>query len=170
MGDQDSARAAALGQVSAALATLELAAIRHRHALRRALHAGEEELSALLHLARQGPAEQRELAALSGLSRSGAGAMLQRLEEQGHVRRWTDRDDRRLRLAELTPAGRAALSQASAAWETAVAAALETSSVDAIERMAAVLTEIATTAEPSLIEPEAETDVEPGDPIWRHWA
>ena len=164
----DAERTAALGQMSAALATLELAAIRHRRRLRQALHVGDEELSALLYLAGRGPVEQRTLGALSGLSRSGAGAMIQRLEEQGHVRRWTDEQDRRLRLAELTPAGRAALDQASARWHSAIAGALDALPAEAIDGFAAVLMEIATTAEPSLLgsEPGPET----GDPIWRTWA
>jgi len=164
----DAGRTAALGQMSAALATLELAAIRHRRHLRQALHVGDEELSALLYLARSGPVEQRALGALSGLSRSGAGAMIQRLEDQGHVRRWTDTEDRRLRLAELTPAGRAALDQASAGWHAAIAGATDALSPEAIDSFAAALTEIATTAEPTLTLAEPEFD--DSDPIWRRWA
>lgn len=164
----DAQRTAALGRVSAALATLELAAIRHRRHLRQALHVGDEELSALLYLAGRGPVEQRTLGALSGLSRSGAGAMMQRLEDQGHVRRWTDAQDRRLRLAELTPAGRAALDQASAGWHAAIATALSPLPVDAIDGFAATLTDIAGTAEPTLT--HADPAPEGTDPIWRRWA
>lgn len=164
----DAERTAALGHVSAALATLELAAIRHRQQLRDALQVGDEELSALLYLARRGPLEQRALGALSGLSRSGAGAMMQRLEDQGHVRRWTDGHDRRLRLAELTPAGRAALDQASAQWHGAIAVALDPLETGAIEQFATFLVEIATTADPSLAGSAPGPEVV--DPIWRHWA
>jgi len=164
----DVERTAALSQISAALATLELAAIRHRHRLRQALNVGDEELSALLYLAGRGPVEQRTLGALSGLSRSGAGAMIQRLEDQGHVRRWTDAQDRRLRLAELTPAGRAALDQASAGWHTAIATALAPQPIDTIEAFATALAEIATAAEPTLT--LAEPVPEGADPIWRRWA
>jgi uncharacterized membrane protein len=65
-------------QVRRSLAALELAAIRHRRDVRRQLRVGEEELSALLYLAHHGGALQHELARVTSLSRSGAGAMLQR--------------------------------------------------------------------------------------------
>src|SRR5919107_2034407 len=94
-------------EVRQALAALELAAIRHRRAVRRRMRVGDEELSALLYLAHHGSVLQRDLGRMTSLSRSGAGAMLQRLEERGYVRRRTDRADRRLRLVELSAEGQA---------------------------------------------------------------
>src|SRR4051794_32457808 len=93
-------------QVRRSLAALELAAIRHRRDVRRRLGVGDEELSALLYLAYHGGVMQHQLAEITSLSRSGAGAMLQRLEERGYVQRRADPADRRLRMVELSPAGR----------------------------------------------------------------
>ncbi|WP_053226452.1 MarR family winged helix-turn-helix transcriptional regulator [Solirubrobacter soli] len=95
--------------VQRALAALELAAIEHLRRMRQRLRVGDEELSALLHLAHHGAVPQGRLAAVTGLSRSGAGTLVQRLEEQGYVERQTDPADRRLRLVGLSAGGRNAL-------------------------------------------------------------
>ena len=102
-----------------ALAALELGTIRRRHGARRALRIGEEELSALLYLAHHGGVTQQRLADATALSRSGAGAMIQRLEERDLVVRSTDATDRRLRLVDLSPGGRARLEQAYGLYDDA---------------------------------------------------
>jgi DNA-binding MarR family transcriptional regulator len=88
------------------LAGLESAAIRHRRDVRRQLCVGEEELSTLLFLDQHGQVAQHEVARVASLSRTGAGVMLQRLEERGYVRRCTKPTDRRVRFVELSSAGR----------------------------------------------------------------
>ena|ERR1700752_2196742 len=64
------------------------------------------ELAALLYLAHHGSVPQRRLAEITALSRSGAGAMIQRLEQDGLVERRSDPADRRLRFVELSAEGR----------------------------------------------------------------
>jgi DNA-binding MarR family transcriptional regulator len=81
-----------------------LAVLRRSSVVRSRLNVGEEELVALLFLAECGGAPQRRLAELAGLSPSGAGALVARLEEDGLVERRG-----RERLVELSEAGRARL-------------------------------------------------------------
>jgi DNA-binding MarR family transcriptional regulator len=134
------------------LAALELAGIRHRRTVRKALRIGEEDLAALLFLTQHGPATQGRLASATALSRSGAGALVTRLEDRGYVARATDPGDRRLRVVSLTPAARALLDEAYAGI-----AARD----DDLRRLLAAIPD---TNAPTEQEPKA------AEPIWRHWA
>ncbi len=157
--------------VRRALAALELAGIRHRRSVRLALRTGEEELAALLHLAHHGAVTQRRLAEVTSLSRSGAGAMAQRLEERGYVERSTDATDRRLRLVTLSPAGRKLLSEAYDSIEAAADRVLAGWNEDQLETLARLLTELADaggeTATPD--DPPVAALTSSGEPIWRRW-
>jgi DNA-binding MarR family transcriptional regulator len=153
--------------VRRALAALELAAVRHRSRARRRLGVGDDELSALLHLAHHGGLPQGRLAQLTTLSRSGAGAMVQRLEHHGLVQRRADPGDRRRRLVELTPDGRERVCRAYGELDAAARALLSGRSqaeLDALARLCAGLSRAAETtiAEPP---PPAPSAV----PIWRRW-
>ncbi|MDA0184353.1 MarR family transcriptional regulator [Solirubrobacter phytolaccae] len=153
-------RAVAITSLQSALAALELAGMQRRGELRRRLRVGDEELTALLHLAHHERLAQRRLGELTGLSRSGAGAMIQRLEEHGYVRRWADPEDRRLRWIELTPAGREALDGASPVT-------LDDLTTEDLVAAGRVLDQLV--GEP-VSAPEAD-DIAPADgvPVWRHW-
>lgn len=152
------------------LAGLELALTGHRRDVRRRLRVSDEELTVLLHLAHHGGARQPRLAALTGLSRSGTGALVQRLEQARLVERRTDPDDRRLRRVELTGTGRAQLEGAKRGVNDAIGRLAETH--DALTTVERVLDDLAgeldaLTAEPRT--PAAAHDAEL-DPVWRRWA
>jgi DNA-binding MarR family transcriptional regulator len=159
-------------RVRRSVAALELAALHHRREVRRRLRVGDEELSALLHLAHHGGVMQQQLAAATSLSRSGAGAMLQRLEERGYVQRRTDTSDRRLRLVELSPAGREAIDRAYGAFARALDRALREEAEADVTVLARLLDEVGSAIAPA--EPRTDgagTSPEaPGEPIWRHWS
>jgi DNA-binding MarR family transcriptional regulator len=158
-------------QVRHALAALELAAIRHRRGVRRRLHVGDEELSALLYLAHHGPVLQRHLAHVTSLSRSGAGAMVQRLEEHGYVQRRTDPADRRLRLVELSPTGRALVDREYGEFTTLVERLLAEQHPEQVAALGQFLTGLATVAQPADDGGRLSAVAGPGagDPIWRDW-
>lgn len=147
-----------VNEVTRALAALELAAIQHRRAMRKRLRVGEEELSVLLYLAHHGAVPQGRLADVTGLSRSGAGAMVQRLEDQGYVERRTDSADRRLRVVELSIAGRSVIERD--AFEERIERLLADCDPDVVGRFIAGLAE-----EPAQTSPDTDAD----DPIWRAW-
>jgi len=153
-------------RVRRALAALELAAIRHRRDVRRRLRVGDEELSALLYLAYHGGVAQRRLAEVTSLSRSGAGAMIQRLEERGYVQRRTDAADRRLRLVELSPAGREQVEHAYGELTAAAGRLLADRAPAELEALARLLDALAGAAPPALA---VEAHSSAGDPIWRRW-
>lgn len=162
-------RRTALHGLHAALAALELARLGHRRELRGQLQLSDEEVSALLYVERHPGVTQRRLGTVTGLSRSGAGAMLQRLEDRGYVRRSTDAHDRRLRLIELTEDGQAVLDRASSGWHGAVDAALTGATIEEIDTFTRALTEIAGSANGGR-EPAGIADAESGgEPVWRHW-
>jgi DNA-binding MarR family transcriptional regulator len=159
-----------VARVRQALAALELAGLQHRRTVRQHLRVGEEELSALLHLAYHGPVTQGRLGEASGLSRSGAGAMVQRLEEHGYVQRSTDPHDRRLRLVVLSDAGREALDTAYADLRRATDTLLEASAPEHLETLARVVRGLAEASGPGPA--DAVEPVAPGDgllPAWRQW-
>ena len=61
----------------------------------------------LVHLERQGPCSQRELADLLHIRPASAGELLNRLEAKGWIDRRPSPRDKRVRLVELTSAGKA---------------------------------------------------------------
>ena len=154
------------------LAGLELALTAHRREARRRLRVSDEELTVLLHLAQHGGARQPRLAALTGLSRSGTGALVQRLEQARLVERRTDPDDRRLRRVELTGAGRNRLSDATRGLQAAVArlaGARDPAALAATERL---LDELSAELDALGAEPRAAAAAHDAelDPVWRRWA
>jgi MarR family transcriptional regulator, lower aerobic nicotinate degradation pathway regulator len=160
-------------QVRRSMAALELASIRHRSEVRRRLRVGEEELSALLYLAHHGGVMQHELTRVTSLSRSGTGAMLQRLEERGYLTRRTDPADRRLRFVELSASGREQVDQAYREFTGALDRVLAEDDPAGIAAVARVLEELADAVAPADRRPaepaEGAGEVET-EPIWRHWA
>ena len=68
-----------LSAAGRSLARLELAGIRHRNTVRARLGLGDDELTTLLYLLEHPRLTQRQLVAVSTLSRSGVGAMVSRL-------------------------------------------------------------------------------------------
>ena len=159
-------------QVRQALSALELAAVRYRGRVRRRLNVSDDELSVLLYLAHHGGVPQRQLGELTMLSRSGAGAMIQRLEQDGFVERHTHPDDRRLRLVELSPAGHTRLRDAYADFDAVTEAHLAGHAPDELTAFADLLRELASATQVQLGDPDPATAVPSGtgDPIWRHWA
>jgi DNA-binding MarR family transcriptional regulator len=162
-----------VAQVRRALAGLELAALRHRSAVKRVLGVGDEELCALLHLVHHGGASQRELAELTTLSRSGTGAMVQRLEHHGLVQRRPQPGDRRTRVVELSPAGRERMQHAYRELDAALAAALphvSDADLEALTRLLDGLRHAAEHARAGLRgAAPAPPPAPPGEPIWRRW-
>lgn len=167
----DPAMSDGVANVRRALAGLELAALRHRGAVRRVLGVGDEELCALLHLVHHGGASQRELAELTTLSRSGTGAMVQRLEQHGLVQRRPQPGDRRTRVVELSPAGRERMRRAYRELDAALAAALpEDADLEALTRLLDGLRHAAGQAQAELRDASpAPSPPPPGEPIWRRW-
>ena len=160
-------------KVHCSLAALELAAVRHRGGVRRRLNVGDEELTALLFLAHHGGVPQRRLAEITTLSRSGAGAMIQRLEQDGFVERRADPDDRRLRLVELSPAGRDRMDGAYRDLTDATEQALAGRSPAELDLLADLLEGLVRAADASAGEGAADPPLAAAfesDPIWRHWS
>ena len=159
-------------KVQRSLAAFELAAVGYRGRVRRQLNVGDEELTALLYLAHHGGVPQRRLAEITTLSRSGAGAMIQRLEQDGFIERRTHPSDRRLRLVELSTAGRARVHDAYRDLTDATERLLADSPEADLEPLARLLDGLAGAAHAA----NGENDEDPlsppaeGDPIWRHWA
>jgi DNA-binding MarR family transcriptional regulator len=151
-----------------ALAGLELAALRHHRVVRARLNIGEEELAALLYLARHDGVPQRRLPEITNLSRSGAGAMIQRLEQDGFVERRSDPTDRRLRFVELSAAGRERLRDAYRELGEAVERALADGAPGGLELLAGLLDGLADAVDEHGAHDAALAA--PHDPIWRRWA
>jgi DNA-binding MarR family transcriptional regulator len=159
-------------KVQRSLAALELASVRHRGGVRRRLNVGDEELTALLYLAHHGGVPQRRLAEITTLSRSGAGAMIQRLEQDGFVERSTHPSDRRLRLVELSPAGLDRVNAAYRDLTEATGRLLTDSPAAELDVLARLLDELARAAQATHGEDDANPLSPPpdGEPIWRRWA
>jgi DNA-binding MarR family transcriptional regulator len=153
--------------VLASLRRWELAAHRRRTAVSRELGLSDDELLVLLHLAERGGATHAQLAAFVGLSRSGAGAMIQRLEEAGVVERRQAATDKRVRVVDLTARARRQLDAAYAEQEAAVEHALATRAPEERAVVAAVLGALADAAEPV---PADELATAPATPPWRRWS
>lgn len=157
-------------RVRHALAALELAGIQNRRRVRLRLRVGEEELSALLYLAHHGGVTQRRLADVTSLSRSGAGSMIQRLEERGYVHRSPDTVDKRLRLVELSPAGRDALADAYRDLHAAASELLRDAAEPELDELARILRGLANAARsPHGVAAEPTPLPSDGEPIWRRW-
>jgi DNA-binding MarR family transcriptional regulator len=155
--------------VRRALAALELAAVRHRSGARRRLGVGDDELSALLYLAHHGGVPQGRLAELTTLSRSGTGAMVQRLEHHGLVLRRADPGDRRRRVVELSPTGRERVQCAYGELDAAARRLLAGRPDAELEALARLLEGLRRAAE-ATVAPVAPPAAAPdGDPIWRRW-
>jgi DNA-binding MarR family transcriptional regulator len=162
MSDPDTSPA----RLQRSLAGLELALTGHRREVRRRLRVSDEELTVLLHLAHDGGARQPRLAALTGLSRSGTGALVQRLEQAGLVERRTDPSDRRLRRVELTRGGSASLARARGGLDAAIERVREADPLaDALDELTAAIDALA--GEPPAARSAHEARL---DPVWRRWA
>jgi DNA-binding MarR family transcriptional regulator len=155
--------------VRRSLAALELAAVRHRSGVRRRLGVGDDELSALLYLAHHGGVPQGRLAELTTLSRSGTGAMVQRLEHHGLVQRRADPGDRRRRVVELSPAGQERVQRAYGELDAAVRRLLAGRPDAELAALARVLDGLRRAAETTVTEVAAAAAPPAGEPIWRRW-
>lgn len=104
MFDREASDPAAFGRCTRELLhRRELAMTRHRAALARTLGVSEREMLAISHLAQHGALPPAGLAGLLGLSSGGATALVQRMEEAGHVLRENNPADRRSVLIRLSP-------------------------------------------------------------------
>jgi DNA-binding MarR family transcriptional regulator len=81
----------------------DVAVARHRSALARTLGITDVEMQALVHLAEQRALSPSALGVLLHLSSGGATALVQRLEQAGHVTRKPHPTDRRSTLIQLSP-------------------------------------------------------------------
>ena len=166
--DDDSPRAAEPAR--RALARFELAAIRRRNAMRTRLGLGDDELTTLLYLSEHERLAQRELVAISTLTRSGVGAMVQRLEEAGLVERVPDPSDRRVRLLQLTGRGRQRLRRARGASDDARERVLAARPDAELEVLAAVLDAVAEATERDADASGERSAAAPStDADWRRW-
>lgn len=129
------------------LARFELAAIRRRNVVRARLGLGDDELTTLLYLREHAQVTQRELIAISSLTRSGVGAMVSRLEDMGLIERLPDPDDRRVRLLELSARGRRRLRDACGACDDEVARLLAGRPQEELESLSRLLTAVAETTQ-----------------------
>jgi DNA-binding MarR family transcriptional regulator len=150
-----------------ALARFELAAIRRRNVVRARLGLGDDELTTLLYLLEHPRLTQRELVAISTLTRSGVGAMVQRLEDAGLIERVPDPADRRVRLLQLSARGSRRLREACGACDDAVERVLATRPEDELRALGRLLTAVA-----DATEGHAAEDAQP--PVsatrdWRRW-
>jgi DNA-binding MarR family transcriptional regulator len=155
--------------VLASLRRWELAAHRRRAAVSRELGISDDELLLLLQLAEHDGATQAQLAAFVGLSRSGAGAMIQRLEAAGVVERRPAASDRRLRLVDLTARARRQLAAAFAEQEAAAERVLARCPPEERRAVSWVLGALADASELALAPAEEAAPDAAGSP-WRLWA
>jgi DNA-binding MarR family transcriptional regulator len=154
-----------------ALAALELAAVRHRASVRRRLGVGDEELIALLYLAHHGGVPQGRLADVTTLSRSGTGALIQRLEHRRLVQRRAYPGDRRRRVVELSPIGRERIHKAYCELDATARALLADRPLDELEALGRLLDGLRRAAEEAAAESPVEVapPAAAGEPIWRRW-
>lgn len=82
----------------------DLAAARYRAAMSRQLGLGDSEMLAVAHLAQRGQLTPSELGVLLDLSSGGVSALVQRLEDAGHVTREPHPRDGRSNVVRLAPA------------------------------------------------------------------
>jgi DNA-binding MarR family transcriptional regulator len=81
----------------------ELAAARHRAAVGRAINVNDREILLIAYLAQRGAMAPAEVGSLLNLSSAGVTAMVQRLEDAGHLVRAEHPGDRRSILISLSP-------------------------------------------------------------------
>ncbi|HWK28570.1 MAG TPA: MarR family transcriptional regulator [Solirubrobacter sp.] len=81
----------------------DLAATRYRAAVSRQLGLGDSEMLAVAHLAQRGRLTPGELGHLLDLSSGGVSALVQRLEEHGHIVREPHPTDGRSNVVRLSP-------------------------------------------------------------------
>ena len=157
--------------VRRSLAALELAASRFRHRIRGRLNVNDQELTALLCIAHADGVTQARLQRFTTLSRSGLGAMVQRLERDGFIERRPDPDDRRLRAIRLSDVGRARIESACRDLDDAVARALARCSQAELDALDRLLTDLADTIDAVNTDATAgpSAAARPREPIWRHW-
>lgn len=153
------------------LARFELAGIRHRNALRARLGLSDDELTTLLHLLEHSRLTQRQLIAISTLTRSGVGAMVIRLEQDGLIERVQDPSDKRVRLLQLSARGAERMRAARAAYEDELAELLDEWPESELEALSRLLSAAAEATEQDAVAPardgrRARARVQ-GD--WRRW-
>jgi DNA-binding MarR family transcriptional regulator len=102
------------------------------------------QMNVLLHLYYRGPSEVMTLTDLMQVSPAGASQMVERMVQQGLVRRVESPEDRRVREVHLTDQGRAAVEASIAArrqWMESLMALLTDEQEEAIAQALLVLTE-----------------------------
>jgi DNA-binding MarR family transcriptional regulator len=97
---------------------------------------------ALFRLAEQGPMSVGELQAAIGRSQAATSHLVEQLERRELVRRREDATDRRRRVIELGPKGRAALRKIDTLRRAALADVLRTVPAATIERFDAAMAEV----------------------------
>jgi MarR family transcriptional regulator for hemolysin len=158
--------------VRRSLARLDLAVVRHRAGVSRRLGVSDDELTVLLYVAEHSGVTQAELASLTTLSRSGVGAMVQRLERAGLLERYPEPGDKRKRLIRLTARGSARISEAYSERDADLGRLLDDLPAARVDELERFLTGLANATHDRAVESNAEPVSEPvgADPIWRHWS
>jgi DNA-binding MarR family transcriptional regulator len=139
--------------------------------MRTRLGLGDDELTTLLYLAEHAQLTQRELIAISTLTRSGVGAMVHRLEEANLIERVPDPDDGRVRLMQLTPRGTERLREASGASEHEVERLLADAHEPELEAAARLVSAVADAMEQDARASSgtAQAGQAPAPRDWRRW-
>jgi DNA-binding MarR family transcriptional regulator len=151
------------------IARFELASIRQRNAMRRRLGLGDDELTTLLYLTEHDHVTQRQLVGIGTLTRSGVGAMVQRLEDAGLVERVPDPRDRRVRLLQLSARGRQRMRKARGACDDERLRLLTARPVTELEALAGVLSSVAEATEHDAGTPPSRNSGSPAPGDWRRW-
>ena len=152
-----------------ALARFELAAIRRRNLVRARLGLGDDELTTLLYLLEQPRLTQRELVAISTLTRSGVGAMVQRLEDAGLIERVPDPGDRRVRLLQLSARGSRQLREACGACDDAVERLLAARPDEELHALSRLLSAVAEATQRHAGAADGAQAPEAATRDWRRW-
>jgi DNA-binding MarR family transcriptional regulator len=161
-----------IGAVLRSLHRRELAAHRHRRTVSKEIGVNDEELLVLLYLAEHDGCTQGELAAFTGLSRSGLAAMVQRLEAAGYAERRPDPADKRVRLVHLTARSRGHIAQAFAELSRRVDRLFDGRPPDEIDRLERFLADVADLSEHHARQSAGDPDValdRSARPIWQLW-
>jgi len=161
-----------IGPVLRSLHRRELAAHRLRRVVGKEVGVNDDELLVLLYLYEHDGCPQGELTGFTGLSRSGLGAMLQRLEAGGYVERRPAPSDKRLRLLHLTAPARDRIARAFAELSARLDRLLADRPRDDADRIERFLADVADVSERHARESDADPDVAPdrsGRPIWQLW-